>query len=148
MCVRPYSAKDFPAVCRIYADAKRDELTFENHTFEVTPLDQDDVILAAFQESTVLVFDDGEVHGFAASHQGQLRALFVERGARGKGVGQALLDAVLANETGAVSLNVAKSNSHAVRFYRRNGFVMVGEVVRRYAGLDIVYLTMVAAHSR
>jgi putative acetyltransferase len=64
MTVRPYTAKDFPAVCRIYADAKPDELRFESHPFEVLPLEQDDVILAAFHQSAVRVFDDGNVLGF------------------------------------------------------------------------------------
>jgi len=148
MTVRPYTEQDFPAVCRIYADAKRDELRFESHAVDVTPLDQDDLILAAFHESTVLVFEDGKVQGFAASHQGQLRALFVDREARGKGTGQALLDAVLASETGVVSLNVARSNVNAVRFYMRNGFVVVGEALRRYAGLEVMYINMATPDSR
>lgn len=147
MTVRHYTPKDFPAVCRIYADAKRDELRFENHSFEVVPLEQDDVILAAFHESAIRVFDDGKVLGFAASHQGQLRALFVDREARGKGIGQALLDAVLASEAGAVTLNVAQSNVDAVRFYQRNGFAVVGAVLRQYAGLDVMYLNMAALDS-
>jgi ribosomal protein S18 acetylase RimI-like enzyme len=142
MPVRPYEPADFAAVCRIYADARRDELRFENHAFDITPLERDDAILAAFNESVVLVFEDGDVLGFAATFGGQLRALFVGRDARGKGIGQALLDAVLAHAAAGVSLNVAKSNLDAVRFYRRNGFSAVGETVRRYAGVDVPYIQM------
>lgn len=48
---------------------------------------------AAFKESVVLVFEEKEVLGFAALYGNQLRAMFVRRNVRGKGVGKALLDA-------------------------------------------------------
>lgn len=142
MTVRKFKAADFPAVCRIYLDAKREELKFEPYPLDVTPLEQDDDILAAFNESAVTVFDDGAVRGFAATFADQLRALFVDGEVRGKGIGQALLDAVVAKGTEGVSLNVAKSNVDALRFYIRNGFSIAGETVRQYSGLEIMYVQM------
>ncbi|KQZ44185.1 GNAT family N-acetyltransferase [Duganella sp. Root1480D1] len=142
MTVREFDAADFPAVCRIYLEAKREELKFEPRPFEVTPLDQDASILAAFNESDVTVFDDGTVCGFAATFAGQLRALFVQGESRGKGIGQALLDAVVSRQAEGVSLNVAKSNVAAQRFYTRNGFSTVGQTVRQYSGFDIAYVQM------
>lgn len=142
MTVRDYKAADFPAVCRIYVDAKREELKFEPRAITVTPLEQDDGILTAFKESHVIVFDDGAVRGFAATFAGQLRALFVHGDARGNGIGQALLDAVVANEAEGVSLNVAKSNLDAQRFYVRNGFSIASEALRQYSGIHITYLQM------
>lgn len=114
MTVRAYTPEDFPAVCRIYRDAKRAELRFEPRRFEFTPLEQDAGMLAAFNESSVLVYDDGEVQGFSATFDGQLRALFVQGGARGKGIGQALLNAVIANTPSAITLAVAAC--HAGRY--------------------------------
>lgn len=142
MAVRRFKDADFPAVCRIYIGAKRDELEFENGEFEITPLEQDAVILAAFKESDVLVFETNEVLGFAATFDRQLRALFVRGDARGKGVGHALLNAVFASTSESVILNVAKSNIGARRFYEKNGFTDVGEVVRQYSGLSITYVRM------
>jgi putative acetyltransferase len=142
MTVRYFKEGDFPAVCRIYIDAKRDELEFESSKFGITPLDQDAIILAAFKESEVLVFESDEVLGFAAIFDGQLRALFVHSDARGEGVGNALLNAVLAGTSKSLSLNVAKSNMNARRFYERNGFIVVGEVVRQYSGNDVEYAKM------
>ncbi|WP_426319066.1 GNAT family N-acetyltransferase [Pseudoduganella sp. R-43] len=142
MTVRDFKASDFPAVCRIYLEAKREELKFESRPFNVTPLNQDEALLAAFDESDVIVFDDGTVRGFAATFAGQLRALFVDGEVRGRGIGQSLLDAVLARGTEGISLNVAKSNVDALRFYARNGFSNVGETVRHYAGYEIMYLKM------
>jgi len=142
MTVREFRAADFPAVCRIYADAKGEELKFEPHSFQVTPLEQDEGILAAFNESDVIVFDDGKVRGFAATFSGQLRVLFVHGEARGNGIGQALLNAVVDKETEGVSLNVARSNADAQRFYARNGFSVVGETTRHYSGFNVTYLKM------
>lgn len=142
MTVRRFSEADLQAVCRVYLDAKRDELQCERNDFEVTPMDQDSVILTAFRESEVFVFEHGEVLGFAALYGSQLRALFVRRDARGIGIGQALLNAVLATGCKEVLLNVSKSNAAARRFYRRNGFADVGESVRKYEGIDIAYVAM------
>ena len=93
--VRDYTAQDWPEVCRIYMDAKPAELRYEPARFDVTPLEQDAKLRAAFAESAVLVYEDVGLQGFAATFEGQLRAMFVLGRARGQGVGQALLDAVL-----------------------------------------------------
>lgn len=142
MAVRDFTELDFPAVCRIYIDAKRDELQFENREFEITPLDKDAVILAAFKESSVLIFEDKEVLGFAALYDNQLRAMFVRRDVRGMGVGQALLAAARSGSGREMVLNVAKSNMGARRFYARNGFVVTGEVVRMYQDTAVTYIQM------
>lgn len=142
MVVRDFTELDFPAVCSIYIEAKSDELQFENANFEITALDKDAVLLAAFRESAVLVFDDKEVLGFAALYGNQLRAMFVRRDVRGKGVGQALLDAARSQTDREIILNVAKSNIGAQRFYARNGFVAIGEVARMYCGTEITYIQM------
>lgn len=142
MTVREFKAADFPAICRIYLDAKREELKFEHYPPDVTPLDEDDGILMAFNESEVTVFDDGAVRGFAATFAGQLRALFVDGDVRGQGIGQALLDAAVKKGTQGLSLNVAKSNVNAMRFYIRNGFSIAGETVRQYSRAEIIYVKM------
>ena len=141
MTVRGFNELDFSAVCSIYIEAKHDELQFENRNFEITPLEEDAVILAAFKESVVLVFEEEEILGFAALYDNQLRAMFVRRNARGKGVGQALLAAACSGNKELV-LNVAKSNVGAQKFYARSGFVITGETSRMYHGTTITYVQM------
>ncbi|MBB3221928.1 GNAT family N-acetyltransferase [Pseudoduganella umbonata] len=144
MTVRRYASSDFPAVCRIYADARRAELQFEDGSFDITPLDQDPVLRAAFEESTVFVFENTDVVGFAALHETQLRALFVRSDARGTGVGTALLRRVL-DHSPDLMLNVAKSNAMARRFYERHGFDVAGTLVKQYGDRDVEYVRMACA---
>jgi len=141
MAVRKFTESDFPAVCSIYLEGKHDELQFESGTFDILPLREDPAILAAFNESDVLVFEEKVVLGFAALYANQLRALFVRRDARGKGVGQELLDAARSGNRELI-LNVAKSNIRARRFYDRNGFVAEGENGRMYRGATVEYIQM------
>ena len=88
MTVRSFNELDFSAVCSIYIEAKHDELQFENRNFEITPLEEDAVILAAFKESVVLVFEEEEILGFAALYDNQLRAMFVRRRSEERRVGK------------------------------------------------------------
>lgn len=142
MPVRAFKDWDFAAVCRIYADAKRDELAFEDGVIKVIPLEEDAVILAAFRESDVIVYEDDRVVGFAAMFDGQLRALFVHGEARGLGAGRALLNAALARAPRGLSLYVAESNLNARQFYERSGFTVTGQATRRYNDIDVSYLKM------
>ena len=140
--VRPFNQADLADVCRIYVDAKRDELAYEGKVIDIVPLEDDAVILAAFRASDVIVCEDGGVMGFAAMFDGQLRALFVHSEARGRGVGPALLNAALARAPEGLSLYVAASNLNARQFYERSGFTVTGQANRHYNGIDISYVKM------
>jgi ribosomal protein S18 acetylase RimI-like enzyme len=142
MTVRKFRETDFPGIENVYANSKLDELKFEGRSFTLIPLREAPAVLAAFIESDVIVYEDGRVLGFAATFSGQLRALFVHADARRHGIGQALLNAVIAKEIGPISLNVAKSNVLARTFYERYGFAVVGEITRQYDGIDVVYSRM------
>jgi ribosomal protein S18 acetylase RimI-like enzyme len=68
---------------------------------------------------------DDHGYGFVAPHVPEL-AIGVTKGARGRGVGTALLEALL-SRIGPVSLSVETDNP-AVRLYERFGFVRIGYV--------------------
>lgn len=63
--------------------------------------------------------------GHAAVEELEVRMLYVLRAHHGSGIGQQLLDAVLAPDESA-QLWVAERNPRAQAFYRRNGFVPDG----------------------
>lgn len=142
MRVRQFKEADLAEVGRIYANAKRDELAYEAKVTDIIPLEEDAVILAAFRESDVIVYEDDKVVGFAAMFDGQLRALFVHGEARGRGVGLALLNAALARAPRGLSLHVSESNLKARQFYERSGFTVTGRATRHYNGIDVSYLKM------
>lgn len=104
------------------------------------------------QESpdTVVVADvDGEVVGFAQAVPSrddppvrplELTMIYLRAAQQGSGLGQALLDAVLADSP--ASLWVAERNPRARAFYERNGFTPDGarEVLESWEGLVEVRL--------
>lgn len=61
--------------------------------------------------------------GFLARQRGRVQALHVAAGARGLGIGNALIDEVKSSET-EISLWVFQANSRAIAFYRREGFTV------------------------
>jgi ribosomal protein S18 acetylase RimI-like enzyme len=85
-------------------------------------------VLIARREGRIVGF---AVRGPAFEHQGhppvrdeQLYALYVLSDCYGQGVGQALLDRALGEQT--AQLWVAKANGRARRFYEKNGFTSDG----------------------
>ena len=92
-------------------------------------------VLADPATATVVLAEvDGEVVGFAQVvpsrdtppvREEELVTLYLRAAHHGSGLGQALLDAVLADRP--ASLWVAEDNPRARRFYERNGFTADGE---------------------
>jgi GNAT superfamily N-acetyltransferase len=98
--------------------------------------------LRAAREEEIYVAVEGEaILGLAAFYRPQnfLHSLYVEP--RGRGVGKALLDHVVALADGAVSLKVQAPNRRAQRFYAREGFTCVER--GKDAGSDVAWLRLV-----
>lgn len=86
-------------------------------------------------------------------HQGQVIGMYVAPEHAHRGVGRALLDAVIARARAlepleALTLTVTSSNEHALRLYRRAGFVECGREPRalkldgRYYDKSLMYLAL------
>ena len=67
---------------------------------------------------------EGRVCGFIARQDGFIQALYVADGARGQGVGTALVQQAQA-QMRALELWTFQANTGAQRFYQRHGFVEV-----------------------
>jgi ribosomal protein S18 acetylase RimI-like enzyme len=99
-------------------------------------------LLTANPQATWVAVSDGEIVGHSASVTAEpgaprdleLASLYVLAKAYGAGVGQALLDAALGDREAC--LWVAAENPRAQVFYRRNGFEVVGDPVRKRFILD------------
>jgi ribosomal protein S18 acetylase RimI-like enzyme len=99
-------------------------------------------LLSANTGTTWLAVSGDEIIGHSAAVAAALDApgelelvsIYVLAKAYGSGSGQALLEAAIGDQSAC--LWVAAENPRAISFYRRNGFEVVGEPVRRTFILD------------
>ena len=81
---------------------------------------------SVFTSQDVLVVElDGVVVGYASFTGNEISNMYVLPGYQGRGIGSALLAAVLRSMPSEVELWVFESNVGATRFYGRNGFSTV-----------------------
>ena len=101
--------------------------------------------LSSVPFNVVAVLDDvpvGMVSGTPADDSDaiELISMWVAQSARGRGVGDALVRAVIewaaSQSAKRVQLDVVKTNQHAIRLYERHGFVYVGEVEDEATGVS------------
>jgi ribosomal protein S18 acetylase RimI-like enzyme len=84
---------------------------------------REDFLRAARDEEIYVAVEAGRILGIAAFYRPQsfLHSLYVD--VRGRGVGKALLEQVMAIADGPLSLKVQAPNLRAQAFYRREGFL-------------------------
>jgi putative acetyltransferase len=143
MNIRAFSEKDYPRVFEIYSSSKLDELRFEKKKFDLLPLENDEKRFSALKESEIYVYDDGEVLGYGAIFEAEIRALFVCPSVRGKGIGKEILEFLLSQINGRVNLFVAKTNVPAKELYKRYGFEVSDEFLTEYNGEPVYANKMV-----
>ena len=78
---------------------------------------------------------NGDPQGFATLEGDHLHQLVVATSAKGRGIAAALLDAVKAQASSGLSLDVNQDNARAVRFYEREGFAITGSGANPRSGL-------------
>lgn len=118
MTLRAATVTDAPALANIVG-----------HWFEVTPYvprlhsatEDEAFISALIRSQDVLVHAQNEVDGFIARDGIEIGQLYVAQGARNRGIGSRLLDA-MKNRATALQLWCFQANKDARRFYERHGF--------------------------
>jgi L-amino acid N-acyltransferase YncA len=144
--LRRLGPADWPAVAEIYWDGMRDGLA----TFETEPPSWDAWDDAHFEEHRLVAEVGGEVVGWAALAAVSLRrcyagvaedSVYVARAARGRGVGRALLVALVARGEQAgiwtIQCSIFPENVASLTLHARCGFRVVGrrERIARRDGL-------------
>ncbi|MEO8114282.1 MAG: GNAT family N-acetyltransferase [Phenylobacterium sp.] len=135
--VRRARPEELAACAKLYVRVLRD-------TFTWLPADrhrETDFFRAAQEEETYVAVENRAILGVACLYRPQsfLHSLYVE--ARGRGVGKALLDHVLRETGGKLSLKVQAPNLSAQAFYAREGFTCVEH--GRDPGSDVGWLRFV-----
>jgi L-amino acid N-acyltransferase YncA len=142
--IRTLTEKDWPAVAEIYAEGIATRLA----TFETSTPTWDEFDQGRLRDHRFVAVDDGRVVGWVALSPTSSRAcyagvaehsVYVSESARGKGVGKALMDAVLASADAGgiwtIQTSVFPENAASVALHESRGFRVVGRR-ERIAQLD------------
>lgn len=121
LVIRRARADELAACANLYVRVLRETFTWvppERHRTE-------DFLAAARDEEVFVAVEGGRILGLAALYRPQafLHSLYVEE--RGRGIGKALLDHVLAETGGGLALKCQAANVGAQAFYDREGFICI-----------------------
>ncbi len=82
---------------------------------------------------TYVFSDNGVLKGFFSLYHNTLAALFVAHTYQGNGIGRQLVQKAKSLRKHLI-LTVYKDNHESVRFYRKNGFTVIGERIDKHTG--------------
>ena len=136
--IRPLAEEDWPAVEAIYAEG----IATGQATFETAPPSWEEFDASRLRDHRLVAVEDGEVVGWAALSPTSSRecyagvvehSVYVAESVRGRGVGRALMEALIAGADAAglwtIQTSIFPENGASVALHERVGFRVVG---RRY----------------
>jgi L-amino acid N-acyltransferase YncA len=145
--IRALTRADWPRVEAIYAEG----IATGNATFDTEPPSWEEFDAARLPEHRFVAVENGEVVGWIAVSPTSARkcyagvvenSVYVAEAARGRGVGRALMDALLASTDAAgiwtIETGVFPENRATLALHERAGFRVVGRR-ERIAQLDGVW---------
>jgi phosphinothricin acetyltransferase len=143
--IRRMMRDDWPAVEAIYAAG----IATGDATFETSPPGWEEFDRSRLREHRLVAVEDGEVVGWAALMPTSMRecysgvvehSVYVAENARGRGVGRALMDALVAGADAdglwTIQTSIFPENAASVALHERLGFRVVGrrERIARLGG--------------
>jgi L-amino acid N-acyltransferase YncA len=133
--IRRLTPEDWPAVEVIYAAG----IATGDATFETSPPGWEEFDAGRLREHRLVAVEGGEVVGWAALAPTSARecyagvvehSVYVAESARGRGVGRALMDALIAGADAAglwtIQTSIFPENAASVALHERLGFRVVG----------------------
>ena len=148
MNIRPYSTDDWERVCQIHDAARRDELRAANLEAAYLTLDQT-AENEGFHDYSILVAEIGDdVVGFIAFTDDELAWLYVDPSHYRKGIGAALIQAVLFETRVPLNAEVLNGNNAALAAYRKAGFEVVGNEEGRMPGNETYHVSVTVLRHR
>jgi phosphinothricin acetyltransferase len=145
--IRPLTAADWPRVEEIYAEG----IATGNATFETEPPSWDEFDAGRLRDHRLVAVENSAVVGWAALSPTSSRdcyagvvehSVYVAAEARGRGVGRALLETLVASADAAglwtIQTSVFPENEASLRLHAAVGFRVVGRR-ERIARLDGVW---------
>jgi GNAT superfamily N-acetyltransferase len=125
LIVRPGRAEDHPACAAVFLAAYRQAFPLHPEAYYVPERYYESIAGEAQWVAEIV----GEIIALISVYwpENFIHSLYVEPGWQGKGVGAALVDAVLAAAHGPCELKCDRANPRAIGFYRHLGWREVGE---------------------
>lgn len=96
----------------------------ENHSFENHLHFLNNILAKQYQIDLALISD--KIVGMVAYNEREISQLYIHIGYQGMGIGQTLLDKVKEQSSGRLTLYTFEVNENAQRFYKKNGFTIIG----------------------
>ena len=140
--IRPYEARDWPAIEAIHDAARMQELTLAHLAEAFIPLQQAAVSEGLVDYTVAVAERDGRVAGFVAYTPEELAWLYVAPGCMRQGIGTALVRHALAMRQGPMTLEVLVGNEPARRLYEGCGFRLTDTVTGRMPGNEQFRVTV------
>ncbi|MBC8056902.1 MAG: GNAT family N-acetyltransferase [Rhizobiales bacterium] len=134
MLLRLYQKTDWPRLCEIHDQARRDELRSSQLEEAFLTLEETAEGEGLFDGVVTVAVLHETVRGFVAFADGELNWLYVDPHMYRKGVGRALLRHALAMSQGRMSTEVLVGNEGALALYRAEGFKVARRVDGRLTG--------------
>lgn len=139
--VRPLTPDDYEALRDVRLEALRlNPEGFSADLDQETGFTREEWLARLASAVTFGGFADGELCGLVVysrprspklAHTADLGAMYVREGARGSGLADALMKALLdraAGEVEQIKLTVTADNARAIKFYERHGFRPIGRI--------------------
>jgi len=126
--IREYKNTDLNVLMEIWLDSNIRVHSFISKKYWESNYD---MVKNMLPQAELYVYEDrtaDRAEGFIGLNDQYIAGIFVRDGARSRGIGKQLLDHVKAFKPG-LRLSVYRKNERAVRFYRREGFIVSSENV-------------------
>ena len=130
--IRKYREDDIDQVLDIWLSASIKAHAFIGSEFwQSTVSEMRDTYIPA---SETFVFEyEGQIAGFYSLYGNTLAAVFVSPSLQGKGVGSAMLVDAKTRRV-CLQLTVYKENAPSINFYKKHGFILLGEQIDERTG--------------
>jgi len=130
--IRAFESSDMNDVLNVWLEASIRAHGFIGKVFwESRVSDMRETYIPA--SDTYVFSQNGTVKGFFSLNGDSLAAMFVSPDAQGKGIGQQLMKKATSLRK-KLYLTVYRDNSRSIDFYRKCGFLIIGEKVDEHTG--------------
>lgn len=134
MQIREYESSDWPHLCVIHDEARKQELEASGLMDAFLTLEATAEGEGLFDGKVLVADDEGIPLGFIAIAEGEITWLYVSPRHQRRGVARRLVREAISCESGPVSLDVLEGNEAALQLYLSEGFEVVKRVSGRLAG--------------